>query len=193
MAGIDKTYLRYDEYLVLKEWCENTQLVYDNGVIGSPSDFLYLYDEPYEGEACVWNTPTSFDHWLYHNCPLSFIQERLREQYNDPEKYFNEPKPEPETGTHYIILSKPKYNFRYNKTWFIDIDKCNWYYGWDSKIWYPFDKLMPSEIRGSSACIKNLTKRKLNRLVKKWKLPVGTILKICNRYIGTDYTIKIVK
>lgn len=29
----------------------------------------------------VWNTSTELDVWLIRNCPLDFIQERLREQY----------------------------------------------------------------------------------------------------------------
>lgn len=199
MAGIDKTYLRYDEYLVLKQWCENTKLTYDNGVEGSPTDFLYLYNEPYEEEAPVWNTPTCFDRWLYHNCPLSFIQKRLREQYNNPEEEFNEPLPNPELGSHYIILSKPKYNWRYDKTWWLDIrsfasDGAFWNYGLDSHTWYPSYKLIPPrEDISSAAHVKNLTKRKLNRLIKKWKLPIGTIIRISNRWVGSEYKIKIIK
>lgn len=198
MAGIDKTFLSYEDYLTLKEWCENTKLIYDDGSEGSPKDFLCLYDEPYEGEAPVWNTPESFDRWLYYNCPLSFIQQRLKEQYNKPEEYFNEDLPNPELGTHYVQLTKPKYNWRYKKNWWIDIvgytpDGYYWHYGWDTNKWYPDYKLMPSEMRCSSAHIKNLTKRKLSRLIKKWKLPVGTIIEISNRWIGSNYKIKIVK
>lgn len=199
MAGIDKTYLKYEDYLTLKEWCSKTKLIYDNGVEGSPMDFLRLYDEPYEGEAPVWNTPESFDRWLYHNCPLSFIQKRLREQYSDADEYFNEPILELERGSHYIQITKPKYNWREKKVrWWIDIvgtcpDGRYWYYGFDSNTWYNFQSLMPGEMCSSSATIRNLTKRKLNRLIKKWKLPIGTILEISNRYIGTEYKIKIVK
>ena len=199
MASIDKTYLRYEDYLTLKNWCENTQLIYDNGKIGSPMDFLFLYDEPYEGKAPVWNTPKSFDRWLYHNCPLSFIQERLKEQYNNPEEYFNKELPNPELGSHYTQLTKPKYNWRDDKYWMIDViqatlnDESYWYYGFDTHMWYPNYILMPPEMQSSRASIKNLTKRKLNRLIKKWRLPIGTILNISNMWIGSDYKIKIVK
>lgn len=197
-AAIDKTYLKYEDYLTLKEWCENTKLIYDNGVEGSPLDFLYLYNEPYEGEAPVWNTSEGFDRWLYHNCPFPFIQKRLKEQYNNPEEYFNEPILELERGSHYIQLTKPKHNWKTEEYWYIDIlgtcpDEEYWCYGLDSKVWYSFRSLMPNEICSSSASIKNLTKQKLNRLIKNWKLPIGTILNISNKWIGSEYKIKIVK
>lgn len=50
-ASIDKTYLRYSDYAILKDWCERTELTYCDGSKGSPKDYLFLYDEPYEGEA----------------------------------------------------------------------------------------------------------------------------------------------
>ena len=195
MAGIDKTYCTWKQYLELKEWCKNTTFTYDNGVKGSPLDFLYSYNEPYEGEAPVWNTPEGFDRWLYHNCPLSFIQERLKEQY--PDNYLDKPVKQYPRGTRYIILTKPKYKFRY-KHWYVDIygyapDGYYWYYGWDSKQWYNSSSLMPSETRSSCAHPKNITARKLNRLIKKWNLPIGTVITLSSRYIGSEYKIKIVK
>lgn len=194
MASIDKTYLKYSDYLILKEWCENTKLIYDNNVEGSPKDFLRLYTEPYDGEAPVWNTPYSFDRWLYQNCPLDFIQKRLSEQYKDL-SYLTKELPKLETGSHYTIVSKPKINFRYKYNWWIDIcpDSGYWFYGDETHAWYTSYSLLPSEMMSSHAHIRNLTKRKLNRLIKKWKLPIGTILRINNRWVGSDYSIKIKK
>lgn len=131
MAAIDKTYLNWKDYLILKEWCENTELIYDNGIKGSPKDFLYSYHEAYEGELPVWNTSCGFDYWLYKNCPLSFIQKRLAEQYND---YFEDFQPKTyEIGKHYKYVTYPRYNFR-DKRW--NISNGNWYlfYGWESKV-----------------------------------------------------------
>lgn len=198
MSCIDKTYLSYEDYLILKDWCEETKLIYDNNVEGSPKDFLFSYDKSYEGEAPVWNTSENFDRWLYHNCPLTFIQERLKEQYNNPEEYFNIPITKVESGSHYTQLTKPKINFRNRKYWWIDIvgaasDNTYWYYGLDSNTWYSRGSLMPREMMSSAATIKNLTKRKLNRLIKKWELPVGTVLEISNRWIGSEYKIKVKK
>ena len=192
-AAIDKTYLSYEDYLTLKDWCKQNKLVYDNGKEGSPMDFLYSYSEPYEGEAPVWNTPESFDRWLYYNCPLPFIQERLRIQY--PNTYFdNYQMITSETGTRYSGSFKPKYRTRY--IWFINFGEylSTWYYGWDSKTWYDYTSLMPPETRGCGHCtIKNLTKRKLNRLIKKWKLPIGTKLAIKCYGAGEEFNITIKK
>lgn len=197
MAGIDKTYLRWEDYLTLKEWCENTEFIYDNGIKGSPKDFLRLYTEPYDGEAPVWNTSYGFDRWLYKNCPLDFIQKRLSEQYHNSE-YLDNELPKFEIGHHYTIISKPKIKFRDRRNWWIDItgrgpNNEYWYYGWESHIWYPSSTLMPSEMLSSCAHVKNLTKRKLNRLIKQWNLPIGTVLRICNRWVGSVYLIKIKK
>ena len=40
-------------------------------------------------EIPVWNTPQVVDKYLYKNCPLKFIQDRLKEQYNNPEESLN--------------------------------------------------------------------------------------------------------
>lgn len=190
-AAIDKTYLNYEDYLILREWCKNTELVYDNGKIGSPLDYLHLYNDPYKGEAPVWNTPTAFDKWLYYNCPLEFIQKRLKEQYGDNPEF--EEAPDCRMGNHYKVITKPKYKWRCKRTWYINIDSPIIYcYGWDSKRLYHNSALFPPETY-SVNCIhaKNLTKRKLNRIIKRLRLPIGTKLLISNRWEGTEYMIKI--
>ena len=41
-------------------------------------------DELKAGDTCVlWNTPMWFDRWLWLNCPLSFIKERILEVYDE--------------------------------------------------------------------------------------------------------------
>lgn len=195
-ACIDKTYLSYKDYLTLKDWCKQTKLIYANNKEGSPMDFLLLYNEPYEGEAPVWNTSESFDRWLYFNCPLPFIQERLKEQYGNPDEYFNKSIIKLESGTRYIQLTKPKFKWRGACT----IDICfDWdflyYYNKSDNNWYDYGELLSpyDNLFIGYAHIKNITKRKLNRLIKKWKLPIGTILNISNIYLGSDYKIKIIK
>ena len=90
MAGIDKTYLNYEQYLELVEWCKEKKYAeYPDGTKEPLSDYLcynlskdYFFDS--EGNSHlfpVWNTPTYFDCWLAKNCPLSYIQERLETQY----------------------------------------------------------------------------------------------------------------
>lgn len=183
MAYIDKTYLSWNNYIILKKWCDETKLIYDNGIEGSPKDFLFVYNEPYEGIRPVWNTPEPFDRWLYHNCPLYFIQERLKEQYSNPDVYFNTTIEKEKTGTHYKIIEY--HNFR-DKNWIIDIHgftpKGDYLmYSPDLKIWVSSYDFYPPSLQISFYPTKHLTKRKLSRLIKKWKLPIGTILYIINR------------
>lgn len=193
MAGTDKMYLTYDEYLVLKEWCSTTTLTYHNGKKGSPGDFLFSFiEEPWEGDKPVWSTLEAFDKWLYHNCPLSFIQRKLREQYLDPDEYFNEKKPLFTPGYHYKVLSKPEVKYQ-NRYWYLSFDP-KYYYGFTSKIVYTNQDIMPPECIGIGHMpIENLTKRKLNRLIKKGWFEVGTIITIYNKYIGSEYKIRITK
>lgn len=179
MAVIDKTYLKYQDYLILKEWCENTKLIYSDGKEGSPKDFLYLYTEPYKGKLPVWNTPWAFDDWLRNNCPLDFIQKRLNEQYGN-KPVFEDVESFDEPGTHYIYITKPNYKVR-DKWWTIeDFQQLSQFkYNYTSKKWNTlYDLVNPNDDTSYILSIKNLTKRKLNRLVRKWKLPKGTTLKI---------------
>lgn len=200
MAGIDKTHLLYEDYLALKEWCKTQKFEYVNGREGSPMDYLFLYDEPYEGKAPVWNTSEAFDKWLYFNCPLSFIQERLREQYGENcDEYFSR-KCEFQSGTRYIRLTRPKHQ-RYNGNWWVEIndETSRWIYDSRTNMWYDYHKQLIKLdddqflIWLNHASIKRMTKRKLNRLIKKWKLPIGTYINISNIYVGSDYSIQIVK
>lgn len=189
MACIDKLYIKYDEYLVLKQWCEQTELTYNNGKKGSPKDFLFSYKEPYEGEAPVWNTPQAFDNWLYYNCPLSFVKERLKEQYCTLPPIIVDECLIP-LSTHYKVIKRPKAWFRFDDGCWIECS--NLWYGWDSHEWYDFTRLMPPETRSSSYYCKYLGKRKFNRLIKKWKLPVGTKVIVTTRYEGVEFEVEMI-
>lgn len=90
MAAIDKTYLNYEQYLELVEWCKEKKYAeYPDGSKEMLSDYLcynlskdYFFDS--EGNSRlfpVWNTPIHFDCWLAKNCPLTYIQETLETQY----------------------------------------------------------------------------------------------------------------
>lgn len=106
MAGIDKTWFRtWDQYKEVHDWAESVGRVTDEyGNTFRPLDFMYdwtveSYHKAYIEqikyfkkksdvsdpekyiEFILWNTPTYFDVWLIRNCPIDFIQDRLREQY----------------------------------------------------------------------------------------------------------------
>ena len=91
MAYIDKTYVEtWDKYQQLKNWCISVGTTvddYGNKIIPinflnewEEKDFQHVSETPFDGLS-VWNTPEYFDVWLIRNCPLDFIQNRLKEQY----------------------------------------------------------------------------------------------------------------
>lgn len=95
MAGIDKTYVNRAELKEAVDWANKVGVVtLENGYTFRPIDWIRGYndiDEPdfwtrKEDDLYVlWDTPTWFDRWLWLNCPLSFVRDRLKEQYGDDE------------------------------------------------------------------------------------------------------------
>lgn len=92
MAAIDKTYLFYDQYLELVEWCKERGYVeYPDGTKESLEEYLcydlskeYFFDnDGNKRQFPVWNTPSHFDYWLARNCQLPYIQDRLKTQYGE--------------------------------------------------------------------------------------------------------------
>ena len=93
MAGIDKTYVNRAELKEAVDWANKVGVVtLENGYTFRPINWIRGYndiDEPdfwtrEEDEFYIlWNTPTWLDRWLWLNCPLSFVRDRLREQYGD--------------------------------------------------------------------------------------------------------------
>lgn len=87
MAGIDKTYLNWEEYLTLRKWLTKDVKKQIRKEIGFSFDCYRSYRKKDFGEGGlkelpIWNTPSLFDIWLAKNCKLEFIQDRLQEQYS---------------------------------------------------------------------------------------------------------------
>ena len=74
MAGIDKIYGSQKDFEVLEEWLQKNK----------PEYFIYLYEADGYKDAIrpISNFSQEADVWLYNNCPISFVTERIREQYN---------------------------------------------------------------------------------------------------------------
>lgn len=107
MAGIDKTYIHnYSQYKEVYDWCKDKEVTLKNGVTFKPLNFLYkITEEEFNNnkkewiernlkflskkelennyEFPIWNTPLYFDIWLIRNCPINFIQDRLKQQYKE--------------------------------------------------------------------------------------------------------------
>lgn len=225
MAAIDKTYVNKEQLLKAIEWAKEVdKATLENGSTFYPLDFIYGYndiDDPIfwekeRKEYILWNTPIWYDRWLWLNCPLSFVRERLQEQYSSDylekfeswtyEKPVNRKKKytflEVPTGYGYKwFMNNARYNNRWphnskQLTYEIEVKSPDEKYerGYDEELnqWYPKFDFLP--------CYGNFiwqryhkripSKKSIMRQLDKWALPKGTIVKVkCFRYINMDFKI----
>lgn len=149
------------------------------------------------GELVLWNTPTYFDIWLIRNCPIDFIQERLKQQYASSYDELKERRSEydtyvrPAACSHFKIsrdqLPKIKTKFLW---WSISVP--DFYYNEETGEWHHWLECRNwsdscYEIRGC------LGKRKLARLISKWGFPAGTVLNVSGNYVGLNFKVVIKK
>ena len=217
MAAIDKTYTSsWEEYQSLVEWCRDKSFTLKNGDVIRPSRYIYEWDkECFDGEKSlpVWNTPTYLDIWLIRNCPLKFIQDRLKEQYgggwskeaftdhNDEDMYhqilyYRSPydvwrgKGSHKFTIKYVANEKIKDD---DLHWWVDVLTSGWWYNDKHNMWYHNDEALP--ISCNLANFKgNISKRKLARLIKRWDLPKGTQIRFVGdykRYIQKEFIVTI--
>lgn len=94
MAGIDKIYGTQEQYLELKKWLIKNQkpikcLVGWSSDTGDefedvlPTDCLYDEVGYSDKDRPISNFCSGIDKWLKENCPLDFVQKRLKEQYGE--------------------------------------------------------------------------------------------------------------
>jgi len=86
MASIDKAYTAdYKEYLALIEWCNGVKIKFGKSTL---SDRIYDWAESdFDGnERPVINTSSEMDEYIINNCPLKFMQDRMKEVYS-PDAY----------------------------------------------------------------------------------------------------------
>lgn len=96
MAAIDKIYGTQSQYIELRDWllknevsieCEVGNTFNENGdlVVKSrlilPSSRLYDTEGYDENRRPIANFLPEIDEWLMENCPIGFVQKRLKEQY----------------------------------------------------------------------------------------------------------------
>jgi len=75
MAGIDKIYGTQRQYLELEKWLnENNKKAIDE---------LYPKDGYDKNYRPISNFSSVTDKWLKENCPIEFVQKRLKEQYGE--------------------------------------------------------------------------------------------------------------
>lgn len=199
MAGIDKTYTSsWEEYQSLVEWCKGKSFTLKNGDIIYPRKYIYQWSkEDFDGkkELPIWNTPIYLDIWLIRNCPLKFIQDRLKEQYgggwskmaftehNEDDMYHKILTYTSPYDINWRILDiSHKFSIKYevnnkfkddNLYWWVTILDNGWWYNDKHNMWYHNEDALP--INSNYAHFRgNISKRKLARLIKHWELPKGT-------------------
>lgn len=83
MAAIDKIYVNsYDEYQQFKQWCALQPPLEDKyGKKVRLVDYLYRYDEPFEGCHPSANLPYYLDAYIIRHCTLDFVLKELQVNY----------------------------------------------------------------------------------------------------------------
>lgn len=90
MAGIDKIYGTQRQYMELRDWllenevpiiCEISSDYNDENTELLPSAFLLSENGFNENYRPIANFLPEMDEWLMENCPIDFVQKRLKEQY----------------------------------------------------------------------------------------------------------------
>ena len=179
----------------------------------SDQEYIKNYKERYGDDATpypyawcefiLWNTPTYFDVWLIRNCPIDFVQKRLKEQYasyyEDIKNHTSEyDKPRYEGSHKFIVIKKYDEHFKDDGLfWWVQIyDEPNgmmYLYNDTDKMWYDFHECRSTN--SNTAHFRgNISKRKLDRIIKRWDLPKGITLRfkaLYNRYAIKEFLVKI--
>lgn len=218
MAAIDKTYVTsYKDYTDYREWAVKHKFKCPNGMVLYPSDYIYEWDESdFDGEReiPIMNTPQTLDYFLIKHCPLGFVQERMAIVYG--EEYYNSVKngtsvydtfKSPKLGRKFKRINRGRFSryntlfpyYRYNdkgkrtnanSLFSIDVlydGSCLWYNEEFDKFLLPYE-LGISTSSGARGC---KTVKALMRKIRKWKLPIGAIVKVCGRYVGEEWEFRI--
>lgn len=225
MAGIDKTYVNKQELIQAIDWAKEVgEVILENGYKFQPLDFICGYNdinnpefwkEEYV-EYVLWNTPVWFDRWLWCNCPLSFVRERLQEQYDsdsleDFESWVYE-KPvsrkqkytflEAPRGRHFKWLMNNarrdyKWHFKCKQALYTIYvkypnEQFDRNYDEQTKQWYEYFGMLPAydDFVWQEYHKRIPSKKAIIRQLNKWNLPKGTIVIVkCIRYLDLDFKI----
>ena len=219
MAAIDKIYVnKFEDYLLFKEWCEKQPKLKDKyGTECSISNYLYQWELFKDGKAYpIMNAPCYIDAYLIRNCPFDFIQDGLKFNYgyesqkNDPisdyelikdGKLFATPQTQKKyaIGKHIKCIKHPQ--TQYNTTscfdcWWVHVDPpnelgCMWYNRKHNTWDFSDEFVICKDIR--SMCFRYKTIRAIKRAIRKWKLPIGTIIRCTGKYIYETYIFQVTK
>ena len=174
-------------------------------------------------EFVLWNTPTYFDIWLIRNCPFEWIHDRLRVQYDsggwskiafvsgaqtgtDEMSEYDQIKNRvsvydrtglPDFVRRFSVHDNGSIKFKDDAIWWwVNITVCldgDFWYNDDEKQWY--NSLYPHWANTNVAHFRgNMSKRRLARIMRNWRLPKGTIVHfegLYKLYSVKDFTVTI--
>ena len=213
MAAIDKTYVNREELLEAIKWAKEVGVAtLENGYKFEPLFFIEDYNDiddiPDNKDTFIlWNTPMWFDRWLWKNCTLSFVKERLLEQYgkdslHEFETWVYEPSIPRTKKAKYTFLDTPiKHGYGWKRyaagkeerksIYYISVLNCGKELGYNiqTNTWGDKFGMLPHrhELRIDK---KVFSKKAIMRMLDKWNLPNGCIVRIHNlHYYGLDFKI----
>jgi hypothetical protein len=208
MAAIDKTYVNKEQLFEAIEWAKGVgEVTLENGYKFYPINFIYAYNDINELEDrdtyVLWNTPMWFDRWLWLNCPLPFVKDRIEDVYNEDtvKEFENWKYVEPVSEKRkYTFLETPSgYGWKFlangkgkkPSIYIFEIKYKDTYlgYNWQTDTWGEYIGMLPFrgefELRN-----KVLSKKSILRRLRKWNIPSGAVVHIKNlHYYGMDYKI----
>lgn len=156
-------------------------------------------------EFAVLNTTWAMDYFLIKYCPLEFVQNRLKQAYGkdyvksilDGTSVFDTYNRN--VGTKVKIIKYPKFGNKgklcekKRRMKFIEVENTYNPHSLNDILWYNEDYdywVSFNEIgyHTSSMCNKNINSTKaMIRQIRKWKLPKGTIVKWCGRFVDNVF------
>ena len=102
-----------------------------------------------------------------------------------------------DVGKHFICIKHPRYKFNkpFKGNWFIDVQPPKdlgymWYHS-NHNSWDFADEFVVCDWSSNTAFCKTI--KALKRMMLKWKLPVGTVVKATGRYVSETYEFVITK
>lgn len=210
MAAIDKTYVNKAQLFEAIEWCKQIgEVTLENGYKFKPLDFVTYYqdgciDELEEGKQyMLWNTPTWFDRWLWNNCPLDFVTNRIADVYGQEMLYMFRTwkyRPKKKIKQKYTFLETPQRRywkwvagkghpyFNARASVAIDVELPNkmcYEYDLQTDTWgEPFGVLPYGDYYYWNDHHKRIpNKKSIIRQLRKWNFPKGSIVHVyCINY-----------
>lgn len=207
MAGIDKLYLTYPDYLEFKKWCEEQPPIKDKyGQEAKLIDCIWDLDE-YTGVRPVCSLPCYLDAYIIRNCPLEAVQNVEKDHYDycyNKTQFLREgaygqikagllyASPARENvvyGKHFSCIKHPKRRTEKpaKGKWDVEVlEPTDLWYHTGTDTWDYSDEFVYTE--GWCTNMATVSSMKaLKRKLLKWKLPVGALVRVRGHYVIEYY------